>query len=101
MTTPFQPHSDTSREAAEAATAFSDTGRQRVLEAIRAAGRWGRTDEELADILKMNPSTVRPRRISLVEDGLVCDSGEKRKTKSGRSATVWTATKPGEQLRLF
>jgi hypothetical protein len=49
----------------------------------------GGTDEELQDALGMNPNTQRPRRIELVERGLVRDSGRTRKTKSGRRATVW------------
>lgn len=53
------------------------------------AGRTnGATDEEIADGLAINPSTVRPRRGELVEDGRVVAAGE-RKTKSGRRAVVW------------
>jgi len=56
------------------------------------AGRHdGATDEEIADGLAMNPSTVRPRRGELVEAGRVVAAGE-RKTKSGRRAVVWKAT---------
>ena len=39
----------------------------------------------------MNPSTQRPRRVELVRANLVFATTEKRKTKSGRSATVWQA----------
>ena len=46
------------------------------------------TDEEIANELEMNPSTVRPRRIELARRGLVVESGTRR-TSSGRMATVW------------
>lgn len=46
------------------------------------------TDEEIANELAMNPSTVRPRRIELVRRGLVVEDGTRR-TASGRMATVW------------
>lgn len=46
------------------------------------------TDEEIANELAMNPSTVRPRRIELVRLGLVVEDGTRR-TASGRMATVW------------
>jgi hypothetical protein len=46
------------------------------------------TDEEIAHELGMNPSTVRPRRIELARRGLLAEAG-KRRTESGRMATVW------------
>ena len=45
-------------------------------------------DEAIA-ALKMNPSSFRPRRGELVEVGMLKDSGQRRKTASGRSAVVW------------
>lgn len=63
---------------------------RRVLEFIgwRQAGA---TDEEIADELGMNPSTVRPRRIELARRGFIAEAGTRR-TRSGRMATVWQAT---------
>jgi predicted ArsR family transcriptional regulator len=46
------------------------------------------TDEEIANELGMNPSTVRPRRIELARRGLLAEAGTRR-TASGRMATVW------------
>lgn len=86
-TLPFQPHSDTSREAAESIDA--NTLRERVHRYIREQGPFGATDDEVQYELDMNPSTQRPRRIELVQQGRVRDSGRKRKTRSGRNATVW------------
>ena len=49
------------------------------------------TDEEIADELSMNPSTVRPRRGELARRGLIVESGTRR-TSSGRMAVIWKAT---------
>ena len=95
---PYQRHSETSREAAEAAKPTASTYRRQVLDYLRirvipcGADRLpGATDEEMQDDLQLNPSTQRPRRVELVSAGLVRDSGRKRKTKSGRWAVVWEA----------
>jgi len=46
------------------------------------------TDEEIAQSLEMNPSTVRPRRGELARRGLIVEAGTRR-TSSGRMATIW------------
>lgn len=81
-------HPDTSREAARLIRPVTGKARRQVYEAIRSRAD-GMTDEELQTVLQMSPSTQRPRRVELVEGGLVRDSGRTRKTKSGRSAIVW------------
>lgn len=82
-----QEHSETSKEAARQIEPVRGTLRARVLDAIREGG--GYTDEEGMGILEMPASTYRPRRVELVEAGLVRDSGQTRDTKSGRKAVVW------------
>lgn len=79
----------TSRAAAAAVKPITGRARQRVYAAIRTSG--GLTDEEIGDRLDMNLSTVRPRRVELVESGHVRDSKLRRETRSGRSAIVWVA----------
>ncbi len=91
LVTKYQPHSRTSKDAARAIEATAETLRGRVYRFLEGT-RAGATDEEMQDCLDMNPSTQRPRRVELVEKGLVRDSGKTRKTKSGRSAVVWCAT---------
>lgn len=88
---PYQSHSPTSAEAAERAEPRAGTDQALILAALRFAGDYGGTDEEMQNALGMNPSTQRPRRIELVSVGLVVDSGETRKTRSGRRAVVWRA----------
>jgi site-specific DNA-methyltransferase (adenine-specific) len=89
---PRQAHSDTSTAAAKSMKGGkANSARKRVLHFLRASA--GATDEEMQDALSMNPSTQRPRRIELVEQGKAHDSGRRRKTKSGSKAVVWTAVK--------
>lgn len=90
-TLPFQAHSGTSRAAAEEMRGSAKTDREAVLIVIQQSNH-GRTDEEIQRMLKLNPSTERPRRIELVQAGKVRDSGRTRKTKSGRAAAVWEAS---------
>jgi hypothetical protein len=87
-TLPFQAHSGTSREAAGDMRGIAVSKRAAVLMVIEQSTH-GRTDEEIQRMLKLNPSTQRPRRIELVQAGKVRDSGRTRKTKGGRAATVW------------
>ena len=89
---PAQMHSATSIDAAERALPNAGTMRWRVLAQLKQWRSTGGTDEELQRELGMDASTERPRRIELVEAGLVRDSGRVRKTRSGRNATVWEAT---------
>jgi hypothetical protein len=85
-------HPDTARAAASQAWPVAKTQRERVLWAVKFyTGHGGMTDEELQHYLELDPSTERPRRVELVERGLIVDSGERRKTRSGRSAIVWRA----------
>ena len=86
---PFQGHSVTSRQAAESIAKPSRTLKAKVHFFISIRGRDGCTDEEIQTALGMNPSTQRPRRVELVRDGVVKDSGKQRKTRSGRNAVVW------------
>jgi hypothetical protein len=87
MSLPYQRHSDTSMEAAVAAELRHDNERSRVLQFLIERG--GATDDEIQVALGMNPSTERPRRIELVNRGLVRDTGRTWPTRTGRRATVW------------
>lgn len=86
---PYQKHSETSRAAAEAIKPGLNALQQKVLNIIRLEPSWGATDEEIQMMANMNPSTQRPRRIELMNKGLIRDSGKTRATKSGRRAVVW------------
>lgn len=84
---PYQRHSETSRAAAEHLARAAVTMRARVFALLKRSGPM--TDEQMQDALGMNPSTQRPRRVELWQRGLVEDSGERDRTKSGRAAVVW------------
>jgi predicted ArsR family transcriptional regulator len=86
----FQSHSATSRDAALSILGSAAQSRLRVYNWLRQQHE-GATDEEIAEALSMNPSSARPRRVELVAAGIVEDSGFRRRTHSGRKATVWSA----------
>ena len=89
---PAQRHSETSIAAAEAIKPRVEIYRERILAEIKRSGALGRTDGELQEQLNMNGSTQRPRRIELVDAGLVKNSGRTRKSASGRACVVWVVT---------
>jgi hypothetical protein len=89
-TLPYQPHSATSRDAAEAARPSAETGRARVL-ALLSRSLVGLTDEEISTALGMNANTERPRRRELELARLVRAAAQQRRTRSGRFAQVWCA----------
>ena len=78
--------SATSAAAADSLTPKTLNAMQRRV--YEFLGRTPSTDEEIADVLAMNPSTVRPRRIELAKRGLIVEAGTRR-TASGRMATIW------------
>ncbi len=86
---PYIRDSNTSFLAAEQVEPVAGTLRRNVLDYLRRRG--GATDEQISEALNMQGNTARPRRVELVELGLVHDSGETRKTRSGRKAAVWRA----------
>lgn len=98
---PTQLHSETSVAAAELIEPHANTLQAEVLEYLRIMGGDGATDEQMQEMLMLNPSTQRPRRIELVKAGLVIDSGRTRKTASGRQAMVWVAVNKPTQKELL
>jgi hypothetical protein len=99
---PFAHGSDTSREAAERIDPHSGELADRVLAALRAAGRNGATCDELEVSLALKHQTVSARIRHLVLSGFVLDSNHRRQTRSGRAAVVWISQPPpGGQGSLF
>lgn len=85
----FQSHSPTSRAAAFRAEPAAGTKRWILLQYLRGCGPTGATDEEMQRHAPMSANTQRPRRVELVQGGLVKDSGHVRKTLGGDDAVVW------------
>ena len=81
----------TSHAAAVQELPATGSKRHAVYQFVLDHHEHGATDEEIQTGLDMNPSTQRPRRVELVEQGLLEDSGRTRLTRSRRSAVVWVA----------
>jgi len=80
-------------EAAKRAAPRASGDRLAVLRALSHYGPM--TDEMIQNVLDMNPSTERPRRGELVDDGFVRDSGRTGRTHSGCRAVLWEITEAG------
>ncbi len=93
MNEPYVSGSSTSQQAAESIKPSASTLREQVLQAIRASELKGLTDAEGEALTGIDGSTYRPRRVSLHDDGLIIDLGERRRTASGRSSVVWFAVR--------
>jgi hypothetical protein len=87
----FQRHSLTSRAAAESLPRSTVNACQRKVLEWLADQPDGATDEQMQLGIPMLPSTQRPRRIELVKQGMIVQSGE-GKTASGRRAAKWRIT---------
>ena len=86
----------TSRAAAESMRGSpADHARARVLACITSRGARGTTIDEICRALEMGTGTVCPRVAELARPpegpALIRDSGERRQTRSGRTAKVWVA----------
>ena len=83
---------DTEVAAAQLITPIAGTLRCIALDAFRDAGPRGLTDQELAGATGRYLYTIAPRRVELVQQGWVQDSGARRRGVRGRSAVVWALT---------
>lgn len=84
---------ETSFKAARSLTNLGRT-KERILDTLRKCGPL--TDEGIAAKFierygenQASPSGLRTRRSWLVDHGLVCDSGQRARTQSGRESIVW------------
>lgn len=77
-----------------AATALAPKlGRLQLMSetAIRDAGQYGLTADELAARLGMDRWSIQPRTSELRRKGLIRDSGLRRPNATGKQAIVWIA----------
>lgn len=90
MTASFARGSDTSREAARSLSPDALTKLEtKVFEFIRDRGPPGATCEEIELHTTLPHQTASARVNGLMNKGRIADSGQRRKTRSGRRATVW------------
>ena len=86
---PYQRHSATSKAAAKSLTIHKvDKDRASLLIALKLFHD-GLTDDGLQEFTGLPGDSERPRRISLLKDGLIYDTGRKERTRSGKLAVVW------------
>lgn len=81
----------TSQAAADRARLNAGTLRKEVYDLLTAAGESGMTDEEIEVALAGKHQSISACRRSLVLDGWVTDSGQRRVLRNGNEATVWLA----------
>lgn len=81
---------DTSHSALRSVRRCAPEMRAKILGALRASPA-PLCDEELIEITGLAPSSLRPRRVELVESGEVIAAPVTKTTKSGRKAIAWTA----------
>lgn len=62
-----------------------------VLDAFVAFGPAGATDEAIQTKLRIKSQSQIPRRLELLQLGLIEDTGRRVRTASGRMAIVWRA----------
>jgi len=80
---PFQRHSATSKAAAKSLTPSKvDKDRASLMIAL-ALFHDGMTNDAMQEFTGLPGDSERPRRISLLKDGLIYDSGRKERTRSG------------------
>lgn len=79
---------DTSHAALRQIRVCAPEMRAKILGALRASPA-PLCDEELIDITGMNPSSLRPRRLELIEAGEIVAAPVIKLTKSGRKAQAW------------
>lgn len=79
----------TSNEAAAAIEPVAQRQRDILYRYVCDQYMLGTTNQEAEEALGMPAQTITPRRLKLRKEGLVTDSNEKRKTRSGRRAIVW------------
>ncbi len=80
---------DTSVEAAQSIMLALPNIEAAVYEYAALRGTKGFTDDEMNDHFETHKSTYRARRSTLVDKGLVEDSGARVKGPNGRNMTVW------------
>ena len=89
---PPHNHTDTSEAAAEQAAPKVSARMRAVLDILHSRGTVGATNDELTAITGWPIQSVCPITNALAAAGFILDSGERRPTRSGCPAKVWTIT---------
>lgn len=97
---PFVKGCDTSLAAALSVLPSAQAVRARIYHHIETLGEEGATDNEVERALGLRHQTASARRRELVQRGFVYDTGDRRRTDSGRKAKVWRAAEPEQRAAL-
>jgi hypothetical protein len=90
---------ETSREAWERIQSVAPNLREAVYQIIK---RVPMTTDEIEALTDLRHQTASARVNDLMKMRMVFDSGDRRKTRSGRNAIVWTTERPDDgQMGLF
>lgn len=89
----FSNGTDTSGIAADSVKKSAVSMEEQVLRFIQGRGFTGATDDEVEVALGLRHQTASARRRGLVVQGLVKASRRRRKTRTGRPATVWVSVR--------
>jgi hypothetical protein len=79
----------TSQAAAAKALPSSGTKRRHIYDMIVASGMFGVCDHEIEQATNWLHQSASAARNSLMNDGLIIDSGMRRKTPQGNDAIAW------------
>jgi predicted ArsR family transcriptional regulator len=80
-----------SQNAAEAVTGTAARLRAQVLAVVKASPA-GISADEIAKTLNRSVLSIRPRVSELKRQGLIRETGERRRNESGMTAGVWRAS---------
>lgn len=86
----------TSLEAYDSIQNDKQTLQLKVLNALESSHSDGMTIEEIVNSTGIKLQTVCARRKELENQGLVFNTGRRRKTSSGRTAIVWATVDEGD-----
>lgn len=86
---PLASSRDTSEIASTVARLKAGTRRHEAFSLIQAAGARGLTDDELESNSGRSHQTMSATRNSLLADGVIVDSGQRRPTRYGNPAIAW------------
>lgn len=89
--TPGYVNRDTSKEAAQRIEPETSVLRRRILGELQVRGTFGATCDELEQAMDLSHQTASARIREMNLKGSIVDSGNRRKTRTGRNAIVWVA----------
>lgn len=82
-------HPETSELAGLQARLQAGTRRRQVFDCIARSMSTGMTDDEIERMMGKSHQTISATRNTLMNDGLIVDSGQRRRTQFGNQAIVW------------